>query len=81
MGANYYATVDHKLASTPGGFYKNLDFNAGLHPTHLRANLFLAAAKNIIEKLESTNKDENENSRHSEIIFSGDTVRLINQET
>lgn len=81
MGANYYATVDDKPASTYGGFYKNLGFNAGLHPTHLRANLFLAADKNIIEKLESTNKDSKNDAKHSEIIFSGDTVRLKNQET
>jgi len=49
-----------------------LDMNAGLEPTRLTAKLFLpSGAENI------TGKQDGLEKKASQVVFSGDTVRLL----
>ena len=82
IGANYYLTVNDQNAAQPDGLEKTLDFNAGLLPTHLRAKLFLSAADNLQERMAKAESAESALGRMSNgIVFTGDTIRLRNQET
>ena len=84
LGANYYVNVDYRPANEKGGQFKNLVFDAGLIPTHMRAKLWMAAKDNLQVKLAHQSKGQAISAREQhlkEIVYSGDIIRLRNQET
>ena len=65
----YYLFISTDTACGDDGTESVLDMNAGLEPTRLTAKLFLpSGAENMSEK------------KASQMIFSGDTVRLLVRE-
>ena len=88
-GQNYYFNVDSKKTISQDGQNKILELSASLFPTKFRFKLFLDAFSHfdaIIDSYKDKTGKEKISQRQSNpqddvIIFSGDTIRLMHQES